>query len=351
MGISNPMRKKRNILTLLVLILAAGQFLPCAGVSGGPRRIGIGERVPEFSADEASGGIFEYKHGGGKVLMVAFLSGRQKRSVRAASDIERIIRKLDPNSERLDIAVAVDDPNIGGIFQNKEKEPMPFVHILPDTEYKLWGKFGIIVTPTVIISDTNDTVSWVQAGYGSDFAPVIEARLNQSLGIAQEVDPNEASQVKTVQNTTVEARIKRHVQMAKMLQKKGRLKSAITELHKVLVMDPNSVDILFELGELFCAAGRNQAALDLVAKVQATRRGEKARALLISGWAKRQMGEHDTAEEFLLEATALDPKSIRGFFELGKVYQAKGDVEKAMQVYHRALLLVFEDPVITSVSH
>jgi len=345
------MRKKHNILTLLVLVLSAGQFLPCSRVYGGQRRIGIGERIPEFSAHEKSGGIFEYKHGGGKVLMVAFLSGRQNRSVQAAEDIGRIIRNLDANSERLKVAVAVDDPNIGGLFLNKEKESVPVVHILPDTEYKLWGKFGIIVTPTVIISDTNDTVLWVQAGHGSDFTPVIEARLKQALGIAQEIDPNKAGQVKTVQNTTVEARIKRHVQMARMLQKKGRFESAIKELHKARVMDPNSVDILFELGELFCTAGRNQAALDLVEGVKVTRRLEKARSLLISGWAKRQMSELDAAQELLLEATKLDPKSIRSFFELGKVYQTRGDIEKAMQVYHRALLLVFERPVITSVSH
>ena len=139
--------------------------------------------------------------------------------------------------------------------------------------------------------------------------------------------------------------------MAKMLQKKGRLESAIKELHKARGMDPNSVDILFELGELFCTAGRNQEALDLVEAIKITSRFGKARALLISGWAKRQMDELDKAEELLLEATKLDPKSIRGFFELGKVYEARGDAEKAMQAYHRALLLVFERPVITAVSH
>jgi len=344
-------KKKRNIFTLSVLILLAGQFLLCAGVYGGQRRIGIGEKVPEFSAQETSGGIFEYKHGRGKVLIVAFLSGRQKHSLRAASDIERIIRKLDPNSKHFDVAVAVDDPNTVGVFQNKEKETIPSIHILPDTEYKLWGKFGIIVTPTVIISDTNDTVLWVQAGHGSDFTPVIEARLNQSLGIAQEIDPNEAGQVKTVQNTTIEARIKRHVQMAKMLQKKGRLESAIKELNKAMVMDPNSVDILLELGELFCTAGHNQEALDLVEGIKVTKRFEKARAFLITGWAKRQMGELDAAEELLLEATKLDPKSVRSLFELGKIYQTKGEVEKAMQAYRRALSVVFEEPVIKAVSH
>jgi tetratricopeptide (TPR) repeat protein len=351
MRIISPMRKKCDTLTCLILVFFAVQFAPCSGGYGGQRRIGIGESIPEFSAGEANAPTFVYKHGGGKVLMVVFLSGRQRRSVEAASDIEQIISRLDPNSDRLDIVVAVDDPNTGVIFKNKEKEPVSFIHILRDTEYKLWGKFGIIATPTVIISDTKDTVLWVQAGYGPDFVPVIEARLNQALGIAQGIDPNEAGHVKTVQNTTVEARTNRHVQMAKILQKKGRLESAMTELKKAMVMEPNSVDILFDLGELYCTAGRNQEALDLVEGIKVTNRFEKARVLLITGWAKRQMGELDAAEEILLKATALDPNSIRGFFELGQVYQTKGETKKAMQAYHRALLLVFEEPVIKAVSH
>ncbi len=249
------------------------------------------------------------------------------------------------------MAVVTDDPNGGAIFQFKEKESLPVFRLLPDMEYRLWGKFGIIVTPTVIISDTNDTVLWVEAGYGYDFAPVIRARLNQALGIAQEIDPNDAGRVKTVKNTTIEARIKRHVQMAKMLEQKGRSESAISELRKAIEMDPNSLETIFELGELFCKVGQSQAALDLVEGIKATKQLEKARALLISGWAKRQMNELDASEKLLLESTKLNPNSRRCLFELGKVYQAKGEVEKAMDTYYRALVQFFSEPAETHLSH
>ncbi|MHC4111829.1 MAG: tetratricopeptide repeat protein [Planctomycetota bacterium] len=345
------MRKKCDVLICKFFILAAVQFLLFVAVANGHRRLAIGERVPEFSATDVNEQVFEYKHGGGKVLLMVFLSGRQKQSTRATTDIKRIVSKLGSNVERLDIAVAVDEPNIVANFQSNEKKLSTDIHIFLDTGFKLWGKFGIIATPTVIISDTNDTVLWVEAGYGYDFAPVIQARMNQALDIAQEIDPNDAGQVKTIQNATVAARIKRHLQMAKMLQKKGKLEPAIRELQKAMVMDPNSVDILFELGEIFCKDGRNQAALDLVEGVKVTKQFEKARIHLISGWAKRQMGELDAAEELLLKATALDPKSSRSFFELGKIYQTKGEIEKAMRAYRKALSMVFGKPVIKTVSH
>jgi Flp pilus assembly protein TadD len=68
---------------------------------------------------------------------------------------------------------------------------------------------------------------------------------------------------------------------------------------------------------------------------------EKSKLLIITGWAKRQMNLLEEAEKLLLEATKLNPKSGRAFFELGQIYQARGEVEKAMLTYYRALTLVF----------
>jgi len=197
-----PVRKK-SLLGTFVFIFAAQALLLFVPSQAQLRKIRVADEMPEFSATGADGHVFDYKHGGGKVLMVVFLSAGQKRSARAAADIERIVSEFGANAERLQVAVVVGDPNAGAYFQTKEKGSTPDFRILLDTEFKLWGKFGIIAAPTVIISDTNDTVLWVKAGYGYDFTPVIRARLNQALGIAQQIDPNDASRVKTVTNATV----------------------------------------------------------------------------------------------------------------------------------------------------
>jgi len=335
------MTTKCKIAVCVILVVLVCLFLPRQNIKGSTRRIGIGNKMPEFSASDTSGKVFDYKHGVGKVLMAVFLSTNQKNSAQAAADIKGIVTKLAGQTKRLNVVVAIDDPNSQTFFRSDPNEPVVGIHVVADTEYKLWGKFGIIATPTVIISDTNDTVLWVKAGHSYDFVPVIRARLNQALGIAQEIDPNDASRVKTVTNATVTARIKRHLQMAKMLQAKGRIESAINEVRKAKELDPNSVEAALELGELFCRVGKNEAALNIVERIKATKRLDKARLLRISGWAKRQMGDLETAEKNLLEATKLNPKSCRGFFELGQVYQAKGDKDKAIAAYYRALTLVF----------
>jgi tetratricopeptide (TPR) repeat protein len=274
--------------------------------------------------------------------MVVFLSPKQKRSARAAADVEKIVRQLETNAERLETVIAVNDPN-GVDFQSKQNGPTKNIHILLDSEYKLWGKFGIIAIPTVVISDTNDKVICVKAGHGYDFAPVVRAYVNQALGLAQKETPEDAGRVKTVANDTIAARLTRHLQMAKMLEQKGRLESAIEEIQKARELDPNSPEAALELSELFCKAGRSKAAIDIAESLKVTSRLDKARLLLISGWAKRQMGELDAAEKLLLEATTLDPKSTRALFELGKVYQAKQEIDKAMKSYHKALTVIFNE--------
>ncbi|MCP4257239.1 MAG: tetratricopeptide repeat protein [Planctomycetes bacterium] len=330
-----------GIFVVTICLFLSDRTANCAG-----RRIGIGKQMPEFSASNVSGKIFDYKHGNGKVLVAVFLSSRQKHSTQAATDIKRIMSKLSSQANRLSVVVAVDDPNNQTFVQSDLKGSEPnksgvVINIVADTEYKLWGKFGIIATPTVIISDTNDTVLWVKAGHGYDFAPVVQARLNQALGIAQEIDPNEAGHVRTVTNSTLDARAKRHLQMAKMLHKKGRIESAIEQMRKARELDPNSVELALEIGNLLCSIGQSKSALEILEGVKTRGNIEKSKLLIITGWAKRQMNNFDEAEKLLLEATKLNSKSGRAFFELGQIYQAKGEAEKAMLTYYQALTLVF----------
>jgi len=302
--------------------------------------------MSEFSAYDTSGNLFDYKHGNGKSLMLVFLSDKHERSTRAATDIKKIIRDLNGQKKNLSVVIAVNDPNTQTFFkadpnQSDPNKPYSFVHVVKDTEYKLWGKFGIIATPTVIISDTNDTVLWVEAGHGYNFEPVVRARLNQALGIAQEINPNEAGRVKTVTNATVAARVKRHLQMAKMLKERGRIESAITQMKQAKELDPNSVEIALEIGELLCSIGKAKSALDLLEGVKTRGNIEKSKLLIITGWANRQMGNFEEAEKLLLEAIKLNPKSGRAFFELGQIYQSKGDKDKTIAAYYHALVLVF----------
>jgi Tfp pilus assembly protein PilF len=307
--------------------------------------------MPEFSAVDFADNTYQYRHGNSKALMVTFLSARQKQSVQAATEIVKVVKMVSDHADGLEVVAVIYDANAGGPFGSPEKEPVTDFHLLKDPERKLWGKFGIIAMPTVIIAGKGDKVLWVEPGHGYNFAPVLEARLKEALGIAQSLDPNLAGKVKTIEHNTAAARVKRHLEMAQVLRQKGRILSAIGQVRQARKLDPNSFEVAFELGELLCRAGEPNAALDAVHNIKAASRPDKARATLIRGWARRQLGELDTAEKLLVGATKLDPRSSRAFFELGKLYHTQERPDKAVQAYYRALALVFDEPLKPDFSH
>ncbi len=115
------------ILGVLVWLLLTRQI-----VYGSTRRIGIGNKMPEFSASDTSGKVFDYKHRVGKVLMVVFLSANQKNSAQAAADIKGIVRKLAGQAERLNVVVAINDPNGHPFFRSGPNKSVVGVHVIAD---------------------------------------------------------------------------------------------------------------------------------------------------------------------------------------------------------------------------
>lgn len=336
------MRATSTFTTHAVYLLIIANCLWCTTAHAGRRSFGINDKVPEFSGVTISDQTFTYKHNQGKALMVVFLSSKNRRSTRALEDIENIISQLAADAERLEIVIIIDKPeNLD--LSSIQKDAPKNIHVLLDSGYKIWGKFGIIAIPTVVISDTNDKVLYIKAGHGYNFAPVVRAYTNKALGIAQKKEPQEAGRVKTIANDTTTARIKRHLQMAGILEKKGRIESAIAEIQKARELDPNSTEAALELGELFCRTSRSEAAIDLTKQLKVISQQDKARLLSLSGWANRQTGDLDTAEKHLLAAIEINPKLPRALFELGKVYQAKQQVDKAMDSYHKALTILFNE--------
>lgn len=349
------MKRTCKYLCCLIAIVGVQFFALGRFAIGGDRRIHIGADMPQFSAVDVAGQKFEYSHGGGKPLMTVFLSVGHQKSDRAAADAKRIVAGLADKADAFRAVLVIEYPMNGSSPQgptdpNSPASAKPFDEyagkgfiVLADTEYKIWGKFGIIATPTVVISDAADKVLWVEAGYGFDFAPVVQARLHQALGLEDAWHAEQAGQVKTVTNDTVSARAKRHLHMAELLKKKGRIKSAIREIEKAHQLDPNSVPVALELGQLYCQTGNPAAAIKAIGKVKGANRLEKSKLALVLGWAHRLSGDLDAAQKHLLEAIGNNPRLDRAYFELGRVYREKKEFEKAAKAYFKALSGIYDD--------
>ncbi len=94
------MTTKLKIAACVILVVLVWLLPPRQIVYGSKRRIGIGNKMPEFSASDTSGKVFDYKHRVGKVLMAVFLSANQKNSAQAAADIKGIVTELASQTKR-----------------------------------------------------------------------------------------------------------------------------------------------------------------------------------------------------------------------------------------------------------
>jgi tetratricopeptide (TPR) repeat protein len=255
--------------------------------------------------------------------------------------LEQMLGQLGEQGKDLDVVASTADPNaFRGVLRGETQFAGRVVRTI-DKDYTLWGKFGAIAIPTVVICGRDGKVLWLEAGYSYDFAPTVKARLNQALGIAQASSPDSAGVVTPMAKDTVEAQIRRLEQAADLMSAKGHLEPAIAELEKARQLDPNAVDVLIRLAELYCKTGKGLEAVRLLEKREGRNQAEQARFALVLGWACKQAGDPSQAERSLLQAVELDPRSARAYFELGRLYEVQHQPEKALDAYRRALGLLF----------
>ena len=337
------MKTTRNIVVAVVTVLAFSTVI-CGGESTSPRRIPEGALTPEFYAVDTTGKPFACTRSSGKVMILAFLSSQQKRSQEAVEDILGALSSI-PSDRLTSLQVAFVMQNVDNreFIASIQKEAPSVVHILGDEKHRIWGKFGIIVTPTVLIADPQGKILCVKPGHAYDFAPVVKYRLFQALEIPYDVSPDDVRTVRTLANSTMSAKAKRHLRMAKLLSRKAKVSSAIEQVQMAYEIDPNSVEVAVELGNLLCQAGQAQKAIKLVSSLSGHSNRDKAGINLIMGWAKRQLDQLEEAEKFLKEGIKQDPTSPRLRFELGRIYQKRNDSERAMQAYFRALQLIYRE--------
>ncbi len=340
-------QRNHKLKWLGVLLVAIGLGSPLRAQEG-LRRVHVGDVMPEFTLADANGTSFQYPSPPARVLGLVILQAGQNHLERLVTDVDTVVQTLRAQAPAFDCVGVMSGPGAREYLRSHRATAGDAFPILADPNFALWGKLGAIAAPTAVVVGADHKLLWVKAGYGYDFVAGFHAQLGKALGLGG-IDTS--GHVETLENTSERARRDRHLHLARTLAKKGRLEAATTELEKMQRLEPNAVDVTLELAEVLCRAGKNEAALKLATNIKAESSADKAHALLVQAWARRQMADLAAAEGLLSKALALEPGAPRVMYELGKVYQAKGDAQQALTYYRRALAEVFGEADITSASH
>ena len=165
-----PLCKGRP-LKVLALSLLLQMVLLTSGGQADLRKAKVGDVMPEFSLPDSTGATFIYKHGGGKVLVLAFLPTGQSRYERAIADIQAVAEKIPEQVNGLGFAGIISGSAGKHLVKPREPGAKLGFPILMDNDYHLWGTLGVIAAPTVLIIGKDDKILWVKAGEGTDFVP------------------------------------------------------------------------------------------------------------------------------------------------------------------------------------
>lgn len=127
---------------------------------------------------------------------------------------------------------------------------------------------------------------------------------------------------------------------------KGENDKAIQELNQALLLDPKSFDAYYNLGLVMLKEERNNEALEKFQKaVDLSPKDFKGH--LQKGVAYRSLGMYKEASVSLAQANKLLPGSADIIYETGRVAEAQGQKDAAIQIYKEALSYdpLFKDAV------
>ena len=335
---------KTSVCAAVLLSLVLTVSYPASFAEAALRKAKIGQKMPPFALQDPNGRVCVYDSDYPRALAVAFLSTTQAQSLEALEDIQHVVDVLQEHTQEFDFLIVVNESDIEGPLKSLTSTPPPRIRVLMDSDHKLWGSLGVVAKPTTLVVGPEHEIIWVHAGHGYDYQPSLRLHLAIATGIEDSARKNEKVKVRTLTSDTITAKVDLHVRMSRMFEDKGRFELAAAQLRKALDLDPNSITMALDLAEFDCRIGRPKDALDVLSLVDTRSNTHKARALMVQGWAQWQFGNTDKAEQLLLSAIRFKEVPSRAFFELGNVYRTKGNREKALELYYRALILTFPEP-------
>ncbi len=305
------------------------------------RRIAAGDTMPAFTLKDANDVVYSYPSQPPQVWAMIMLRPEMEGLERLVQDVADMTVKLRSAERPFRCVIVLSDAETQTITDRAGQIQHADVPVLLDPGYHVWGQLGIVAIPTVLVIDANSVVKWVHPGRSYDLIPALHAELAQALGLKSQALVNGHVKVETLQNNTVLAKQRRHIQMARVLLQKGQLELALATMRQAYAMDPNAVEVGLEWAELLCRSQQAAEALKVLEPLKPLTTQERGQCLLLTGWARRQAGQLDQALEALTQAVPLDDTGL-ACYQLGQTYEAKGQLTLALKYYHQALDRVFD---------
>jgi len=293
-----------------------------------------GQPLPPLDAAGLDGKPLQSTDATGKVLVLVYLSARQKQSEEALASGHRVISNLGNPAVRLVFISA--DANEADYFRALRDRVMAHEPFALDEGRTYYGKLGLIVFPTTIIADKEGKLRHVLASWTRDYEYQLEMYCRHALGEFDDAELTRRLESKPADKDDVRARAERHRAVAGILREKGMADGALAELEQALAVDAGYTDAIVDTADILVGQGKLDEAEQRVQNLLSAQPAHHG-AKLILGLIQLKRERLDEAEKLLKEAIAVNPDPIRARYYLGQLYERKGDFKLAAENYREAL--------------
>ncbi len=298
------------------------------------RNVQRGELLPPFNLAGLEGQPVKSADLSGKVLVLVYVSARQRQSEEVFASAHRVVERL--NRDDVELVYISADADQADYFRELRdrltaREPMAF-----DGEREYYGKLGLIVYPTTVVTSKDGKLLHVVTSWTRDYEYRLELYCRHAAGEINDAELSKRATAGPLRKDKARIKADRHRSVATVYRSKGMADEAIRELEQAIAADPTYADVVVDLVEVLVSRGKIDEAekrADVLLKDQPDCNGAK----LMLGLIRLKRGDLDAAETLLKEELTLNPDPIRANYYLGQLYEQKGDHKLAMQHYRDAL--------------
>ena len=333
-------------MTLQRVILATLAAAALTAVAAPParaddlRNIKRGEPFPAYRLPGLDGTVLDSESLKGSVVVIVCLSAEQRRSELASMESQQVIRDLGAVPVQLVQVTAdvVQKPYFEKFRQDRGVD----ARLVFDADRALFGKLGLIVSPTTIIVSKEGKLDNVISLHSGEYKRVLDAYIRHALGMLSDKDLQARLAAHPAEDASPKSAASAHRALARSLREKGQLDTARTELKAGLELDPGNHEIMLDLAELDISTGDLDGADTMVQKVLEAQPDHR-RAKQLKGISLFRRGKLDEAQVILQDALVLNPSPELAYYYLGRINEQKGQTAKALEDYREALKRFLHD--------
>ncbi len=308
--------------------------------------VSSGDIAPDFTLRAVNGEYVslseEYSN---SIVIIIYWEKEHKRSIIALKDWQEIFLRYRDRGVRV-FGLTADYENLAEIRELLEKHKITFP-VLLDKERKVYGDYGVLVYPSTIIIDRGLNIAYALPGHPLTYRKLMDGHLRFILGDIDEEEMREITSYRVSHMDISELIAWRKYNLALKFAELGLIDQAVEVARESVDARSDIARTHILLGFIFLEQGKADYSM---------KEFEKALKLEPFSYdAKTGLGgalvliaEIDKAIEVLTSAIADNPNPSMTYYELGRVYELKGDKAGAIMMYKKALEKRMEEVVLPS---